>query len=239
MAARGGVWFELGDQELHVGVEVDFRPAKKAHVALKVTSEAALAELAGRLRAAGTAVREDDEMEDVARFFADDPWGNRLEFTAPREAAPRAEPARGEGGVEARVRASFARQAIMDTLGARLLRVAPGEVDVELPFREDLTQQHGFLHAGVVTTLVDSACGYAALSKMPEGAAVLSVECKVNLLSPAKGERFVARARVIKAGRNVTVTAGDVFAVTGAEERIVATMLATMMTVRDRPGLRD
>jgi uncharacterized protein (TIGR00369 family) len=135
---------------------------------------------------------------------------------------------------EARVRGSFARQLVMQTIGARLKRVAPGEVDIELPFRRDLTQQHGYLHAGVVTTVVDSACGYAALSLTPPGAEVLSVEFKINLLAPASGELFDARARVLRAGRNVTVCAGDVFAVEAAREKLVATMLATMMTVRGR-----
>src|SRR5882724_3925195 len=106
---------------------------------------------------------------------------------------------------EARVRDSFARQRVMATLGARIIRVAAGEVDLELPFREDLTQQHGFLHAGIVTTLVDSACGYAALSLMDRESAVLSVEYKVNLLAPAVGDRMRAVGRVIKPGRTLLV----------------------------------
>ncbi|MFL6284366.1 MAG: PaaI family thioesterase [Pyrinomonadaceae bacterium] len=133
---------------------------------------------------------------------------------------------------EARVRASFARQRVMETIGARLVRVAPGEVEIELPFREDLTQQHGYLHAGIVAAVVDSACGYAAMSLAPEGAEVLSIEFKLNLMSPARGHSFVARARVKRAGRNVTVCTGDLYAVEGASEKTVATMLATMMTVR-------
>jgi uncharacterized protein (TIGR00369 family) len=133
---------------------------------------------------------------------------------------------------EARVRASFARQRVMETIGARLSRVAPGEVEIELPFREDLTQQHGYLHAGIVAAVVDSACGYAALSLADAGAEVLSIEFKLNLLSPARGRCFVARARVKRAGRNVTVCAGDLYALEGASEKTVATMLATMMTVR-------
>lgn len=112
------------------------------------------------------------------------------------------------------------------------MKVAPGEVEIELPFREDLTQQHGYLHAGVVTSVVDSACGYAALSLTPEGAEVLSVEFKINLVAPATGDVVVARARVLRAGRNITVCAGDAFARTGEREKLVATMLATMMTVR-------
>lgn len=125
----------------------------------------------------------------------------------------------------------------METFGARLLRVAPGEVDLELPFRADLTQQHGFLHAGVITTIVDSACGYAAFSLMPADAAVLSIEFKLNLLAPAKGERLIARGRVLKPGRTITVCEGEAFMRTGSEERLVSTMTATMMTVRDRPGI--
>ena len=130
----------------------------------------------------------------------------------------------------ARVRASFARQPFMATLGGLLTRVDPGEVEIELPFRDDLTQQHGYLHAGVVAALADTACGYAAFSLMPADAAVLSVEFKLNLLAPARGERFAARARVVRAGRTLTVTAADVFAIDGGTETIVATMLGTMIS---------
>jgi uncharacterized protein (TIGR00369 family) len=140
---------------------------------------------------------------------------------------------------EARVRQSFGKQRFMTALGATLERVAPGEVEIRLPFRADLTQQHGFLHAGAMTTIGDSACGYAALTLMPPGTAVLTVEFKVNLLAPGEGETVVARGRVLKAGRTLTVCAADVFAVRGGEEKLVLTMLATIMTVRDRPGLVD
>ena len=139
---------------------------------------------------------------------------------------------------DARVRASFERQRFMQTIGARILRVAPGEVDVELPVREGLAQQHGFLHAGALATVADSACGYAALSLMPAGAAVLSVEFKINLLAPAAGDCVVAHGRVIRAGKTVTVCWGEVTAYDGENEKLVATMVATMMTVRDR-GLSD
>ena len=140
---------------------------------------------------------------------------------------------------EARVRASFVRQRAMATIGARLVRVEPGEVELELPFREDLTQQHGFLHAGIVTTLVDSACGYAALSVMDKESAVLSVEYKVNLLAPAVGERMRAVGRVIKSGRTLVVCTGEVIAVEGGSESVVTLMQATMMAVRGRPDLVD
>jgi len=139
---------------------------------------------------------------------------------------------------EARVRASFAKQAVMATIGARFARVAPGDVVVALPFRDDLTQQHGFVHAGIVATIVDSACGYAALTLMPPDAAVLTAEYKINLVAPAAGEAVIARACVLKAGRTLTVARGDAFALSGGHEKLVATMLATIMTVRER-GLRD
>jgi uncharacterized protein (TIGR00369 family) len=140
---------------------------------------------------------------------------------------------------EARVRESFARQQVMTTIGATIASVAPGEVEIQTPFRSDLTQQHGFLHAGIVTTIVDSACGYAALSLMPEQVGVLTIEYKVNFLAPAAGEFFVARGRVTKPGRNVTVCTGDVFAVQEGRETLIATMLTTMMVVRDRPAILD
>ena len=128
---------------------------------------------------------------------------------------------------------SFAKQPIMNLIGARLGLIEPGIVEIVLPFRQDLTQQNGYLHAGVVTTIADSACGYAAFSLMPAGSAVLSVEFKVNLLRPARGESFVARAEVIKAGRTLSVTRADVFAVHEDSEReLVATMQGTMICVR-------
>lgn len=138
---------------------------------------------------------------------------------------------------EERVRESFARQQLMHTLGARLTRVEPGIVEIELPYRTNLTQQHGFLHAGVVASVLDSACGYAAFTLMPADAAVLSVEFKVNLLAPARGDRLLARAEVKRAGRTVTVCTADAFAFTGEQSKVVATMLATMMCVRGREDL--
>jgi uncharacterized protein (TIGR00369 family) len=132
------------------------------------------------------------------------------------------------------VRASFERQRVMELLGASLARVEPGAVDVTLPFREDLTQQNGYLHAGVVTTVADSACGYAAYTLMPPGSEVLSVEFKVNLLSPAAGGAFLAEARVVRPGRTLTVVRCDVFALRGGERRAVALMVATMIRVGER-----
>lgn len=143
------------------------------------------------------------------------------------------------GGFEARVRASFARQKVMDTIGATLTRVDPGAVEIALPFRADLTQQHGFLHAGVVATILDSACGYAAVTQMPADVGALTVEYKINLLRPAAGERFVARGLVVRAGKTLTVCTGDVFALTGGSEKVVATMLSTIMAVPLRDDLRE
>lgn len=128
---------------------------------------------------------------------------------------------------------SFVRQPIMNLIGARLSLVEPGVVEITLPYRADLAQQHGYLHAGVVATIADSACGYAAYSLMPAGSEVLSVEFKVNLLRPAQGETFVARAEVIKAGTTLTVVRADVFGITGNGDReLVAMMQGTMMCVR-------
>jgi uncharacterized protein (TIGR00369 family) len=132
------------------------------------------------------------------------------------------------------VRDSFGRQRVMATIGARLVTVEPGAVAIELPFRDDLTQQHGYLHAAIVTAIVDSACGYAAYSLMAADADVLTVEYKVNFLAPAAGARFVAYGRVAKPGRTLTVTTGDVVAETVAGAKPVATILATMMTVSGR-----
>lgn len=141
---------------------------------------------------------------------------------------------------EERVRTSFGRQALMVTLGATLSRVRPGDVAIELPFRRELTQQHGFLHAGVASTLMDSACGYSALTLMEPGAAVLTVEFKVNLLAPALGQRFGAVGRVVRSGRTLTVASGEFRAMDDAGAwSVVAIMTATMMSVTTKPGVVD
>ncbi len=128
------------------------------------------------------------------------------------------------------VRENFLEQRVMSLIGAELSTVAPGLVEICLPFRPDLTQQDGFLHAGVITTIADSAAGYAAYTMMPAGSRVLSVEFKVNLVRPARGETFVAHAEVIKSGRTLSVVRADVFAISGnGEKEMVATMQGTMM----------
>ena len=129
------------------------------------------------------------------------------------------------------IQQGFEDQQIMKTINAHLVSIAPGKIEIEMSFQSPLTQQNGYLHAGVVTTLIDSACGFAALSLMPEGSQVLSVEFKVNLLAPAVGERFLARGQVIKAGRTLTVCQGELVAIEGSSERTAAIMQATMMCI--------
>ncbi|HZS61213.1 MAG TPA: PaaI family thioesterase [Gemmatimonadaceae bacterium] len=142
-----------------------------------------------------------------------------------------------DGDYETRVRSSFDKQRFMTTIGATLSRVQPGEVAIDLEYRDDLVQQHGFLHAGVVAAIVDSACGYAALTLMRPGTAVLTVEYKVNLLAPAQGQAFRAHGRVVRSGRTITVCTGDVSVVeTGST---IAVMQATMIAVDARDDRRD
>jgi len=139
---------------------------------------------------------------------------------------------------EERVRASFARQNMMATIGANLTLVTPGIVEIEMPFSTTLTQQHGFLHAGVIAAALDSACGNAALSIMPENAAVLSIEFKVNLLSPGRGARFLFRGSVTKPGRTIVVADAQAYAIAADEEtKLIATMTGTMMTIVGREGM--
>ena len=139
---------------------------------------------------------------------------------------------------EKRVSDSFNHQNAMQTVGALLTRVTPGEVVIEFPFDSKLTQQHGFIHAGIVSTVLDSACGYAAFSLMPADAAVLTIEFKINLLSPAQGERFEAIGKVKKPGRNITVTEGEIYAHQGDSRKLVASMVGTMMAVFDRDQIQ-
>lgn len=127
----------------------------------------------------------------------------------------------------------------MELIGAELEDVEPGVVAIRIPYRNDLTQQHGFLHAGIVTTIADSACGYAAFTLMPAGSSVLSIEFKINLLAPAKGESFLAKGTVIKPGNTITVCSGEVYAMRAGTRKLIATMMATMMRLQDRPGIPE
>jgi uncharacterized protein (TIGR00369 family) len=139
---------------------------------------------------------------------------------------------------EERVRKSFARQSAMTTIGAELTLVTPGIIEIEMPHSIGLTQQHGFLHAGIISTALDSACGYAAFSLMPANAGVLTIEFKVNLLAPGRGERFLFRGSVTKPGRTIIVADGQAYAFAAdGEAKLIATMTGTMMTVVGREGV--
>lgn len=136
-----------------------------------------------------------------------------------------------------RVRASFGRQGIMSLIGARLVRVEPGEVQIELPFRPDLSQQHGFFHAGVTSTIADSAGGYAGFTLFPADASVLTVEFKINLLAPARGDRLVAIGKVIKPGRTLTICSLEVDVFEGERATPCAYGLQTLMCMQGRPDV--
>jgi uncharacterized protein (TIGR00369 family) len=142
-----------------------------------------------------------------------------------------------DDGYADRVRVSFERQGVMRLLGARLTRVDPGLVEITVPFREDLTQQHGLFHAGVSTTVADSAAGYAAYTLFPADAAILAVELKINFLSPARGEELIATGRVLKPGRTLTVNEMDVHCVQGGEPILCARGIQTTICLLDRPDL--
>ncbi len=135
---------------------------------------------------------------------------------------------------ERRVRESLAKQSYMAKLGVTLARISPGEVHLALPVRDDLLQQHGNVHAGVLASAMDSAAGYAAFTLMPAGSGVVSVEFKVNLLEPARGERIEARARVVRSGRTLSSVAAEAWALTGSDERLVATLSGTMLCLVGR-----
>jgi uncharacterized protein (TIGR00369 family) len=141
--------------------------------------------------------------------------------------------------MEKRVRDSFNKQTMLATIGAEIAAVRPGEVEIVMPFSSHITQQHGFIHAGAVSTIADTACGYAALTVMPEDAAVLTTEFKINLLSPAKGERLRAVGRVIRSGKKLVITLGEVFAEQDGQSKQVALITASMMVIDTGTGLRN
>jgi uncharacterized protein (TIGR00369 family) len=140
---------------------------------------------------------------------------------------------------QARIQESFARQGLMRTLGAYITRVAPGAVDIALPTSPSISQQHGFIHAGAVAAIADTAAGYAALSLMPPRVGALTTEFKINLVAPATGDLILARGRVVKAGRTLTVAQTEVIAETAGEEKLVALLTATLMAIEDREGITD
>jgi uncharacterized protein (TIGR00369 family) len=140
---------------------------------------------------------------------------------------------------QARVQASFAKQGLMTTLGASIAHVGPGIVEIALPAGPGVSQQHGFVHAGAVAAIADTAAGYAALTLMAPGVGVLTTEFKINLVAPATGERVLARARVIKAGRTLTLAQTEVFSETASGEKLIALLTATLMTIEGREGVND
>jgi uncharacterized protein (TIGR00369 family) len=140
----------------------------------------------------------------------------------------------GNSEPEQRVHDSFSRQGLMRHLGAEVTALVPGECEIRVPFRQELTQQHGYFHAGVTAAIADSACGYAAYSVMPENYSVLTVEYKINLVAPADGEILIARARVLRSGKTLKICAADVFAVKAGKETLCATTLSTIMAMQDR-----
>ena len=133
----------------------------------------------------------------------------------------------------ARMHADFARQGAMSTLGVTVTAVAPGRVTLHLPFRPDMTQHHGFVHAGIITTVMDSAAGFAAFTLMEAGAEVLTAEFKASFLAPARGQSFRMHGEVIRSGRTLTFTEARAFALNGTDETLIATFTATMMAVRN------
>lgn len=144
-----------------------------------------------------------------------------------------------ESSVDRRIRESFAKQGLMQTLGASLVHVSPGQVEIALVPRPEIAQQHGFVHAGAVSAIADSAAGYATLSMMPAGRGILTTEFKINLLAPAAGTRIVARGKVVKAGRTLTLAQTEVLAENDGRERLIALLTATLMTIEGRDGIVD
>jgi uncharacterized protein (TIGR00369 family) len=140
---------------------------------------------------------------------------------------------------EAKVRLSFGRQAAMAELGIQIKTIKAGLVELSMVYNARFTQQHGFMHAGILTTALDSACGYAAFSLMPEGAAVLTAEFKTNLLAPARGDSFTFVGRVVKSGRTLSFCEAQAFSVAGSDEKLIATMSGTIMAVRDRRDVEN
>lgn len=139
--------------------------------------------------------------------------------------------------VEARIRQSFARQGAMATLGADLSRISPGVVEIELAYDRKLTQQHGFLHAGVISAALDTACSYAAYTVTTPEVSLLTIEFKVNLMSPGRGERFLFRGEITKPGSNIIVADGRGYALTEGPAKLIASMTSTMMVIRGREGI--
>ena len=141
--------------------------------------------------------------------------------------------------VENRLRTSFAKQGLMRLFGAEMTHIAPGEVEISLRPKPELSQQHGFVHGGALTAIADSAAGYAALSLMPANRGVLTTEMKINFLAPAGEDRIIARGKVLKAGRTLTLVQTEIFTVAPDQERLIAFLTATFMSIENREGIED
>nr|WP_316651759.1 PaaI family thioesterase [uncultured Gellertiella sp.] len=141
------------------------------------------------------------------------------------------------GDFRGRIAESFARQAAMKTIGAELTRIEQGTIEIEMPFDPLLTQQHGFLHAGIISTALDTACGYAAYTVIDDEASILTIEFKINLLSPGRGERFLFRGEVTKPGSTIIVADGRAYALSDGPAKLIASMTGTMMVIRGREGI--
>ncbi|MGH7080262.1 MAG: PaaI family thioesterase [Acetobacteraceae bacterium] len=144
-----------------------------------------------------------------------------------------------DAALDERIRTSFTRQGLMRTLGASLVKIAPGLVEIALSPAPAISQQHGFVHAGAISAIADTAAGYAALSLMPPDRGVLTTEFKINLVAPAIGDRILARGRVVKMGRTLTLAQAEVFAIDGGGEKLVALLTATLMAIVGRDGVQD
>lgn len=143
---------------------------------------------------------------------------------------------------ERRVRESFGRQAFMTFVGAHISELKPGFCEIEVPYKRELSQQHGFFHGGIIGTVADNAGGYAAFTLMPSDASILTVEYKINLVAPGDGERLVARARVIRPGRTLTLCSSDVFVVKSGVQTLCASALVTLMALHgksDKPAWEE
>ena len=141
------------------------------------------------------------------------------------------------GDFRARITASFDRQKAMATMGASLTRIGQGSVEIELPFDEALTQQHGILHSGFIATPLETACTYAAYTMIDEDASILTIEFKINLLSPGRGERFLFRGDVTRPGSTIVVADGRGYAIGDGPAKLIASMTSTMMVIRGREGI--
>jgi uncharacterized protein (TIGR00369 family) len=176
-------------------------------------------------------------LDRISELLAFHPCRNRRAVPLSRSQGDKCMSVRNNGDFRERIRQNFIRQAAMETIGAELTRVEHGVVEIELPFDVKLTQQHGILHAGIISAALDSACGFAAYSVIDADASILTIEFKVNLMSPGRGERFLFRGEITKPGSNIIVADGRGYAIGDGPAKLIASMTGTMMVVRGREGI--